>query len=163
MKRIMVALTLIMSASWYLSAQEIDIDAPDEKYDYINVLTDNTGSVGKIYVNQDPRMAALMEKAQASARGNVQTTQVAGWRVQVFSSNQQGTAKAQADEVKEQLARRYRNLPIYVTWMSPFWKVRVGDCVSNEEAQALREDLKESFPAYANEIYVVKDKINVQE
>ena len=162
MVRTVVMTIVAVAMSMALRAQE-EAAPVVERYDYVKSLTDNSKSNGKIELNLDERIATLVEKCQAYARENVKMNQVAGWRVQMFSSNQQGTSKTQAEAVKEQVEARYGNLPVYVTWQSPFWKVRVGDCTSNVEAQSLREALKESFPEMASEIYIVKDKVNVPE
>ena len=55
------------------------------------------------------------------------------------------------------------NLPVYVTYTSPFWKVRVGNCVTHDEAQTLRQFLIENFPEFQTETYIVPDQIVVNQ
>lgn len=158
---ISLALTVFFPYACDLNAQEAEVAV--ERYDYVKALNEKGTARGQVEVVQDERMNALLEKYQASAKEMVKMKQVPGWRVQLFSSNQQGIAKTQAESVKETVEQRYRNLPVYVAWQSPFWKVRVGDCATSEEARLLRDELKANYPDWASEIYVVKDRVNVPE
>jgi len=46
-----------------------------------------------------------------------------------------------------------------VNYSSPFWKVRVGDFVSQSQAQILRHKLIDAFPTMRSEIYIVREQI----
>ena len=58
--------------------------------------------------------------------------QVAGFRVQVFATGSEETAEA----VRE-AAERKLGLPVYSEIVEGLYKVRIGDCVSREAAEAL--------------------------
>ena len=90
-------------------------------------------------------------------------TEVQGYRVQVFSSNNQQTAKSEAFDMETRLGKLHIDQPIYVLYNPPFWKVRVGDLRSTEDAALLREQLTKLLPDIVGDIYVVKDKITVVE
>lgn len=49
----------------------------------------------------------------------------------------------------------------YVVYNSPYWRLRVGNFKTNEEAQTAAEELRMAFPSYAREIRVVRDRIVV--
>ncbi|MBO7338381.1 MAG: SPOR domain-containing protein [Paludibacteraceae bacterium] len=124
---------------------------------------------GVVILNMDPRLESLMGQkhraaAESSSNGAGTGTgkrSVQGYRVQVFSSNQR-TAKTDAQGVVQQLRSKMPKLPVYVSFQSPFWKVRVGNCETTTEAQQLRSDMKNMFPEFASEIYIVKGKVNVE-
>ncbi len=82
-----------------------------------------------------------------------------GFRVQLFSSNNARTARATAFKVEKTVREKLPHLAVYVTYTSPFWKVRVGNCVSNEDAQRLRQYIIEQLPQFQAETYVVPDQI----
>jgi septal ring-binding cell division protein DamX len=63
-----------------------------------------------------------------------------GYRVQVVASPEYETASGQAARVNELLAGR---LPVYVELVDPWYKVRVGDFVTQEAAQPTVEELRE--------------------
>ncbi|MDE7238043.1 MAG: SPOR domain-containing protein [Paramuribaculum sp.] len=48
----------------------------------------------------------------------------------------------------------------YVTYNSPYWRLRVGDFRTQAEAAAAAEELRQAFPRSAKEIRVVRDNIN---
>ena len=49
-------------------------------------------------------------------------------------------------------------LTAYITFNSPFWRVRVGDFVNYEEAVAKLRELKAAFPRY-EDMRIVKDNV----
>lgn len=85
-----------------------------------------------------------------------------GYRVQVFSDNNPRTAKAETRSKQRAVAARFPNHRTYVTYSSPYWRLKVGDCRTQAEANQLAEELKREFPAYSKEIRVVRDRIAVR-
>ena len=83
-----------------------------------------------------------------------------GFRIQVFSSNVQRTAKTEAFAIEKEIRNAFPETGVYVTYTSPFWKVRVGDFKTSAEAQAFRDELTSAFPNLKNATYTVKEKIN---
>jgi hypothetical protein len=62
-----------------------------------------------------------------------------GWRVQVFA----GTSESAAEDVAHELRSAYA-LPVYIEYIAPYHKVRLGDCASRDVCLALQADLRES-------------------
>lgn len=60
-----------------------------------------------------------------------------GWRIQVFADTDRARAEAFAREVTS----RVDGHPVYVEWAEPWWKVRVGDFLSPDAAERLRQQL----------------------
>lgn len=83
-----------------------------------------------------------------------------GFRVQLFSSNSQTGAKQQANTLRKELSSTIQ-LEVYVLYVSPTWKVRVGDFPTRSEAEEWRDVLRKQFPKMQGNIYVVPDDINV--
>ena len=86
---------------------------------------------------------------------------VVGYRVQVFSDNNQRTAKAQAEARQRNVSVQFPNWSVYRMYKSPLWRVRVGDFKTRGEAEFAMHELKKAFPSYASEMMVVVDNINV--
>jgi cell division protein FtsN len=63
----------------------------------------------------------------------------AGYRVQVFAAQDRATAEA----VAARLEGRLNGQPVYVERQDPWYKVRVGDFATREEADRLRKRLVE--------------------
>ena len=48
-----------------------------------------------------------------------------------------------------------------VTFDSPFWRLRVGNFKTREEATAMLNDMRKTFPAFGREMYVVIDEVKI--
>jgi hypothetical protein len=101
----------------------------------------------------------IMQKAIEAQKGSGANETQRGFRVQLFSSNNAQRARGDAFNVEKTILDKMPNLPVYVTYTSPFWKVRVGNCTTHAEAQTLRQYLIENFPEFQTETYIVPDQI----
>jgi len=133
----------------------------------------DSNTKASIKVHQDQRIESLVygiKKASAvseptsgvvSSPEAVSTTEIQGYRVQVYSSNIQRTAKSEAFRIESELQQLLPEVPVYVSYHSPFWKVRAGNCRSMQEAQQLRSEIGDAYPQVQRDLYVVRDKIKV--
>ena len=141
-----------------LAAQETENAAKQNIFDVLATVDSASKATVKIY--QDERIALAV--ANRKATSEVQSTQTtSGYRVQVFSSNAQRTAKADAFKIEKTLREEFPDLPVYLNYTSPFWKVRVGDFKTYKEAQEFRSILIDAFPNLRSETYTVKDTVNL--
>ena len=63
---------------------------------------------------------------------------------------------------KERLiTARFPQHQSYVRYNAPYWRLRIGDFRSQQDANALADELRKAFPAYAKEIRVVRDRISL--
>lgn len=90
-------------------------------------------------------------------------SKTAGYRVQVYSDGNQRTAKAETQRKAAAVSRRFPNMRTYASYSAPFWRLRVGDFRTRREAEEAAASLKSAFPAYRNEIRVVRDRINARD
>ena len=112
-----------------------------------------------VQIVQDSTMAVLLDEAVNGKRALVE---VDGYRVQVYSSNQQQTAKTEALEVEEKLKAKIEQT-IYVQYLPPFWKVRIGDFRTYDEAKEYKKLFVQQFPDLMGDTYIVRDKILVMQ
>ena len=139
--------------------QEDSVEEKLSTRDYLNLLMTPdplTGAVMNIY--QDSVIFAAIEK-----KAILEAEEVKGFRIQIFSSNRGASARERAFEIKEILVSKHPNLAdeIYITYTSPFWKVRVGNCQTNAKAQELRQWIIAEFPEFTTETYIVPSMIYV--
>ena len=139
--------------------QEDSVEVKLSTRDYLNLLETPdplTGAVMNIY--QDSVIFAAIEK-----KAILEAEEVKGFRIQIFSSNRGASARERAFEIKEILVSKHPNLAdeIYITYTSPFWKVRVGNCQTNAKAQELRQWIIAEFPEFTTETYIVPSMIYV--
>ena len=127
--------------------------------DYLNLLMTPdplTGAVINIY--QDSLILGAIGKGVFA-----EAQEAKGFRIQIFSSNRGASARERAFEIKDILVSKHPNLAneIYITYTSPFWKVRVGNCETNAKAQELRQWIIAEFPEFTTETYIVPSMIYV--
>jgi len=116
-----------------------------------------TKATARVY--QDKRIEQLLINKQSS--GNYRQATANGYRVQVFSSNVQRTARTEAFNIEKQISEAFPDQTVYVNYFSPFWKVRVGDFRTQAQAQAFRTQLISSLPQMRSEIYIVREQISI--
>lgn len=111
-------------------------------------------------IYQDSTITHLMEDHWAGrVRGEIE---MQGWRVQIYSSNNQLVAKQEAEALKKQLESELTE-PIYMDFIQPFWKVRIGNFRTVEEARTYRDLLVQQFPELQAESYPVRDVIKIRQ
>lgn len=112
-----------------------------------------------VKVEQDSSIYFLLQ----SKIGNVEGEEIEmdGYRVQVYSSNRQQTAKSEAMQLEQTLADHI-DRKVYVVYNSPFWKVRIGDFRTVEDAAAYKDEIVRQFPNLQASTYIVPDKIIVR-
>jgi hypothetical protein len=116
----------------------------------------DTLSGGRVIIHQDKRIDKIIADNTAGAGAVTH-----GYRVQVFSSNAQRTAKDEAFAIERRLREAFPDLGIYVSYSSPFWKVRVGNFQTSNEARQFSEEILALFPRLKSTTYTVRDRIIV--
>lgn len=99
------------------------------------------------------------ETPAANTATNRNTSRV-GFRVQIFDDNNVRTAKREAQTRKNQIESRFPEYRAYVSFNSPYWRVKVGDFHSRSEAEAAMGAIRQAFPSMGNQLRVVRDRIN---
>jgi Sporulation related domain. len=161
---VLIVFTVLLASVLNLSAQNI----------FSHLESKNGNAKASVKVHQDQRVESLVygikkhpvistapAGAVSSATETVSTTEVQGYRVQVYSSNVQRMAKSEAFRVEGELQQLLPDVPVYVTYHSPFWKVRAGNCRSMQEAQQLKSEIGDAYPQVKRDLYVVRDKIKI--
>lgn len=100
------------------------------------------------------------EETETQPTTTTRNTSRMGFRVQVFDDNNVRTAKREAQARKNQIERRFPEYRAYVSFNSPYWRVKVGDFHSRSEAEAAMGAIRQAFPAMGNQLRVVRDRIN---
>lgn len=139
--------------------------------DNVDTIVDHITAGSSTVVELPDALKARLEKdleqaAEEEQREDLPTVRpangrMAGYRVQVFSDNNPRTAKAEAGSKQRGIAARFPQYQTYVSYTSPYWRLKVGDFRTQQEANAAAEELRKAFPAYSKEIRVVRDRVNI--
>jgi len=121
------------------------------------ILLSILDSLPGVRIIQDSTVAVLLEEA---INGKRELVEADGYRVQIYSSNQQQTAKAEALDLEAKLKDKISQT-VYVQYLPPFWKVRLGDFRTYEEAREYKKLFVAQYPDMMGDTYIVRDKILV--
>ena len=77
---------------------------------------------------------------------------VAGWRVQLAFKEK----KEDADKIKINFIKLYSEIPAYLEYDAPYYRVRVGNCRTKLEAMKIQRQISKHFPG----TYPVPEIIN---
>ena len=110
-----------------------------------------------VAVEQDSMMYRIMRERLL---GEKAVQDVDGYRVQIYSSNAPQTAKTEALQLQEKIQAMISQ-PVYVLYLSPFWKVRIGNFRSASEAETYKKSFIEQYPELQGNTYVVRDKVQI--
>ena len=120
---------------------------------------------GEVVVHQSAAIERMVGERMAGA--DVETTdcvtylKIQGYRTQVFSGNKQRACKDEAFSKEKEIKELFPDVPTYVSYNAPFWKLRVGDFRSHEEAYHMMRQLMAAFPKYGKEMYIVREEIKI--
>lgn len=100
------------------------------------------------------------EASDTPAATPARNTSRAGYRVQIFDDNNARTAKREAQSRRSMVGARFPEFRTYVSFNSPYWRVKVGDFHSRSEAEAAMGAIRQAFPALGPHLRIVRDRIN---
>ncbi len=146
MKRISIIFALLVSLSVWADDSIAVVSR-------LNIME----SMPRVEVIQDASVGAMLE---ATMSGKEERIEIDGYRVQIYSSNRQQTAKAEALELEARIKEKVSQT-VYVQYLPPFWKVRLGDFRAYEEAKEYKKEFVQQFPEMIGDTYIVRDKIKV--
>lgn len=75
-----------------------------------------------------------------------------GYRVQIFLGD-----RATAETTKRTFLQKNPDVPVYLSWLAPNFRLRVGDCRTRLEAEHLLHEVKTTFAGS----YIVPDEIEM--
>lgn len=169
MNRLFACLAIALCAALPLRAENLPDTAAPTANDTIVFYADSLAAdslaprpdifaeMPYVQVHQDSLVGNLLHNR---IYGESELREIDGYRVQIYSSNRQQTAKAEALQLEKDLADRV-SVSVYVLYMPPFWKVRLGDFRTYEEATQCKAQMTAQFPDKQGDIYIVRDKIKV--
>lgn len=110
-----------------------------------------------VEIIQDPSIDTILSKHveinEALLEGE-DNYAIDGFRVQIFeeSGNKSST---HAREAMAEFSEKYPDIPVYLTWQAPNFKVRVGDFSSRMQAEGFLKKIQRDYPI----AWVIRDKI----
>lgn len=103
-----------------------------------------------LIIHYNERYDQLLDKLKEQ---NLKTQSMQGYRIQVYF----GSIRQKASEIKLEFTSRYPDVPAYLTYQQPNFKVRVGDYRSRSEAQKFIKQLEGQYPT----LFIVPDEVKL--
>lgn len=113
--------------------------------------TSGSGS-SHLEVMKDPRLDVLVQKQENL--NMLALHHVSGYRIQVISTMDRARALA----AKAKLLSMFPSQECYLSYQSPYFRVRIGNFRKRSDAKALERQLEPYFPAG---IFVVRDHVTI--
>lgn len=144
--------------------------AQNDKKGIIDEINSSKWGQGDVKVMQDDILQGKLAIHNAEAVDNVDDsemqignapagTRVREYKIQVFMGNNQQQSKREAESKQAQIRKVYPEMRTSVSFQSPFWRLRVGNFRTKEEAQEALQDMKKSFPSFGREMTVVSEVV----
>jgi hypothetical protein len=115
--------------------------AQEDPYKPVQTSPDNT-ILNRIDVQQDSRIESLLVIHKEM---NQRKNGTDGFRLEIFFSSGVG-AREKAMNVRTDFLKNYPDVPAYMSFLSPDFKIRIGNCRTKSEALQLKERIKKNYP-----------------
>ena len=106
-----------------------------------------------IVIVQDSKISKLIEDHRAATS---KIDFMEGYRVQIFFDSG-NNSKSNAEAAKTKFSAQYPEIPIYLSFKEPNFKVRVGDFRTRNEARGFLKQISIEYP----NAFVIKDEIKL--
>jgi hypothetical protein len=113
-----------------------------------DVTTYNADS--SLIITKDARFDELVNKQKQQ---NLTNQSMHGYRIQIYF----GGVRQKASDVKLEFNSKYPDIPAYITYQQPNFKVRIGDYRSRFEAQKFLKEIDGRFPTS----FIVPDDVKL--
>lgn len=140
-----VSILFLLSAALTLSAQSSQ-PVKDR-------LASGDGPGGaRIEVVEQGESGSIVKMLESSRKN----TSVNGYRVRIFFDNSQD-ARTNASSTKSGFEQMFPNIPAYLNYENPYFKVSVGNCLTIDEAIILWGQVKGPF----DKAFVIREEIQL--
>lgn len=114
---------------------------------------------GTVQITQPAELSRRVSRGAGSVESDA--VKVPVYRIQLYSSNN-SNAKAEAEELLREVELQFPGLLAVVSYVSPFWRLRVGEFRTYEEASAMQLQIQNKFPEMERGILIIRERVNMQ-
>ncbi len=118
---------------------------------FIFILSIVTLKAQNIVVQRDSLIDKLIENHK---QANIKIGVISGYRVQIFFDSG-NNSRQNAEAIKNNFTLKYPDVPVYLTFKEPNFRVRIGDFRTLIEARGFLNRIQIEYP----NAFVIKDKI----
>ena len=151
-----------------VSANGAYAQSSSQKKEIMRELNSVVPGKGRVFVYEDESIGHVLGRSMAPPRtvytdasGSTQYYRIRGFKIQAFSGNDQRTSKNEAHRKQQLINNSYPEHETVVLFESPFWRLRVGNFQTRNEAEEILKEMVRSFPSFGKEMYVVVDEVKI--
>lgn len=160
--------SILLFFSLMLTVGQIHSQPAPQKREILRELNTAVPGKGRVAVYEDESISHVLGRSMAPPRtvyanadGSTQFYKVRGFKIQAFSGNNQRTSKNEAHQKQQLINNAYPEHETVVLFDSPFWRLRVGNFETRNEAEEMLKEMVKSFPSFGKEMYVVVDEVKI--
>ena len=113
---------------------------------------------GEVIIHKDPRIDILGKKmAEYNEALSKNIRSAKGYRLMLLSTNDRNMAM----NLRSRLLQQYPDQKVYMTFQSPYIKLKFGNFIEKEEAERFRKHLLNQYIVPGN-IYIIPEMIEVK-
>ncbi len=150
---LVLLLLAVISAAPQVMAQTAVADTSIVQY------LERANNGGTIQITQPAELSRRVARVGEDVEQNM--VKVPVYRIQLFSSNNTA-AKSKAESLANEVKMAFPDMPAVVSYVSPFWRLRVGEFRTYEEANAMLPLIQNKFPDMARGMLIIRERVSVQ-
>lgn len=122
---------------------------------------------GRVTIYEDEAIKGIVGRPITPQRpvyadpGAVPYVKMRGYKIQAFASNDQRTSKNEAYQKQALINQAFPELETVIIFESPFWRLRVGNFKTRQEAEEVLNEMRKVFPSFGKEMYIVPDEVKI--
>ncbi len=151
-----------------VAAQQPVTNASQTGKSIIEELNTPRRGQGTVVVYEDEAIKGILAKPNptnlpvyTSEDGTTQYVKMRGFKIQVFSGNNQRKSKDEAYSKQKLIDNSFENIETIVYFQSPRWILRAGNFRTREEADVMLKEIAKQFPSFGKEMYIVSDTVKI--
>ncbi len=148
MKRPVLILTALMALALLSAAPALG----QRVSNYVERLARADSTSARATVIEHGEAAGAIARLQASGSQKA----IRGYRIRIFFDNSQN-ARPAASAALGRFREMFPDIPAYMAYENPYFKVTVGNCITNEEAIILWGRIKPFF----DKAFVIREDISI--
>lgn len=117
---------------------------------FLIMPSEQSGDKADVHIYQSARIVSAMRKTVESNK----TRPYMGYRVRIFFDNMQ-SARQDSESMMEAFEKMYPGVPVYRSYVNPYFKITVGDFRTKSEAMNFLRRIIGDFP----KAFIVKESI----
>lgn len=138
----------------------------NQRNEILNDLSAVSARQGRVRVFEDKAITGVLGRPMSPPRtvyskGDEQYVKMRGFKIQAFAGNNQRTSKNEATYKQRIISEAFPEHETVILFESPFWRLRVGNFKTREEANKVMQDMREVFTSFGKEMYVVVDEVKI--